>query len=182
MATRTLKLYGNGYAESGTVSIVVNFNGAEVFNGDVSTTAGEAPTKPTVFNEICSWTEDTSLSGDIALSIAVTGGAFVFQDILGNYSGYELQSPLTIVDGAYVVVTEPDAYYGELNINTTESDGKTEIVWTNVTDGYENQVRSLDDASEAGDWAYIIPADGTFSCLFNIDASLTVTSVPTPPA
>lgn len=187
MATRTCKLIGKAYADSGDVSLVINFNGTEVFNGTVPTTNASVPRPPNESAEVdgCTWNVDTSLSGNIPMSIAVSGGDFVFADVLGNYTGFTLQiDPVTdtpvIVDGQYVADVAPDAYYSNLNINTAESDGKTNLSWTGISDGDDAQNRTVETEGETyGDWHYIIPDGATLSCDFYIDPGKLVLTLPT---
>jgi hypothetical protein len=180
MATRTIKLMGKAYSTSGDVSVVVNFNSTEVFNGTVTTVnsayvSGETPV------ELASWTVDTSITGDIPLTIAVSGGSLAFTNLHGNYSGYVLQETdgvLDVVDGAYVVLTDVDAYFGEVNENSSATDGKTNITFSSV-DG-DAQTRTLANADDYGDWTYRIDDGITFGCDFALDSSLVILTVPTP--
>lgn len=181
MATRTIKLIGKAYSTEGDVSLVVNFNNIEVFNGTVTTIASQPPLKGESGVELASWTVDTSVTGAVPLTIAVSGGSFQFNNLIGNYCGFTLQETNgvpDVVDGAYVVVTAPDAYFGEINFNTVESDGKDNVSFSEV-DG-DGQQRVVTDETEIGDWVYNIADGVTFSCDFVLDPDLVITSVPTP--
>jgi len=191
MATRTIKLMGKAYAASGNVSLVVNFNNSEVFNGEVTTTAGASPVKGQTGVELASWTVDTSVSGNIPLSIAVSGGVFHFQTLQGNYVGWEPQGTEpdnasdhswadTNADGTeYIVTTQPVNYYGEMNTNSSSSDGKNNVSFSS-SDG-DTVTRSVVEADETtGEWIYVIQDGVTFSCDFVIDSNLTVETVPAP--
>lgn len=166
MATRTIKLMGKAYSTEGDVSLVVNFNSTEVFNGTVSTTNSAAPATPNEAPvELASWTVDTSLSGAVPLSIAVSGGTFHFTDLIGNYAG-----PI-IEEG--VVVTDTASNFGNMNSNNADSDGKDNVSITN--DEGDGQSRAPQNADEeTGEWVYVVPAGETLTCDFTIDASLTV--------
>ena len=192
MATRTMKLLGTAYSTSGDVTLVVNFNNSEVFNNTVTTVSSAPPAKETSSSELATWTVDTSLTGAIPLTITATGGTFVFNNITGDYAGVELQEEAdpenpgevvrSIVDGAYVVITQPADFVGELNYNTSASDGKDNVTWTNYPAALGTPpARSLQDADDYGDWMYEIPDGATFACDFTIEPELTVTTVPTPP-
>jgi len=79
MASRTLKLYGNAYANSGNVSLVVNINGTQLFSGTVSTINTVTPEKnvaePVVLGSV---TLEDSVTGETPVSVAVSGGdAFI---------------------------------------------------------------------------------------------------------
>lgn len=182
MATRTIKLMGNAYSTEGDVSLVVNFNNSEVFNGTVTTVASAPPSKGGNGVELATWTIDTSVTGSVPLTIAVSGGSLLFNNLIGNYSGYTLQGTdyvPDVVDGAYVVTVAPDAYFGELNVNTVESDGKDNVSFSQV-DGDGQQRVVIDPEEGIGDWVYTIVDGVTFSCDFVLDPDLVITSVPTP--
>lgn len=183
MATRTLKLMGKAYSTSGDVSIAVNFNNTQVFNGIVPTVDASAPGDKETPVELATWTVDTSVTGSVPLSITVSNGTFDFTNIAGNYCGYVLQETdgvPDIVDGQYVVLTTPSDHFDDLNINSLESDGKNNVVFTNITG--DAPVRNPVDESETGDWTYRIDDGATFSCDFALDADKIILEVPAPPA
>jgi hypothetical protein len=172
---------GKAYSTEGDVSLVVNFNNSEVFNGTVTTVNSAY-----VYNEqpveLATWTIDTSVTGNVPLSISVSNGSLAFTNLAGNYCGYVLQETNGIpdvVDGAYVVLTDVDAYFNDLNQNSLASDGKTNVSFSEV-DG-DAQSRNPIDENEIGDWTYRINDGITFSCDFMLDPDLVVTEVPTPP-
>lgn len=187
MATRTCKLYGEAYASSGSVSLVVNFNGSEVHNGAVTTTAGTIPdpgTSTFTEGELCSWTIDTNTTGSVSLSIAVSGGDLWFADIIGNYSGYGLQvdaeGNAVITDGVYTVVTEPVDWYGALNNNTTLSDGKDNVLVDGATPSDARDIAAY-PAFGLGDWAYKVYDGSTLTCDFYLDPELVILTADTTP-
>ncbi len=91
MATRTFSLHGGAYSQSGDVSIVVDFNGTEVFNGTVTTTLTEVPEPSTTVTMLATWTEDEMWwpSTAIPCSITVSGGTF-FLAALGATKSHAL--------------------------------------------------------------------------------------------
>lgn len=188
MATRTIKLIGKAYSTSGDVSLVINFNNTQVFNGTVTTVNEESPTIGQTGSELATWTVDTSVTGDIPLSIAVTGGVFHFQTLLGNYTGFELQGtePNNAQDnswadtsnGEYVVTTTPVNYYAEMNHNSSSTDGKKNPTFSDSDNSADNG--TYDSSSGEGEWIYRIYDGVTFTCDFVVDSSLVITSVPTP--
>lgn len=172
---------GKAYAESGTVSVTVNFNSAEVYNSSVTTTASATPAQPTEVEELFTFTVDTSVSGSIPLTIAVSGGDLVFSNLLGNYVGAELQDSDNdgnpdIVDGAFVVVTPIVDFYDDLNSNTSSSDGKDNVTIDGVAQS-RNATPGSDE--EIGDWWYTIPDGSTLACDFQINTAVYDT-IPTP--
>lgn len=172
MADRTIKLMGKAYAPSGSVSLVVNWNGTEVHNGSVTTSTDTVPLKPadTDMVELASWTFSTDNVGSFPLSIAVSGGTLHFQQLEGNYVGY---SATLDEFGAEVVTVQPDATWGDMNTNSASSDGKNSVSISNP-DG-DAQSRDINEASDGtGDWIYRIDDGATFSCLYEIEADKTV--------
>jgi len=186
MATRTFKLWGAAYSDDGNVSITVNFNNSQVFSGTVDTIPGDIPTDVSTefanHSYLCSWTGDTSLTGTVPVTIAVTGGDMIWEDILANYTCYELQEDSdgnpVVVDGNYVAVAggTPEEMIGNLNINDAASDGKTNISWTNRND-WNTQRDVTNNPDMLGDWAYRICDGQTISADFDI--SVLVESLPT---
>ena len=170
MATRTIRLMGKAYSTSGDVSMVVNFNSTEVHNGTVTTVNGaylnnEEPV------ELATWTIDTSVTGNIPLTITVSGGDVAFTNLSGNYTGYEKNE-------FDEVITQPVDYFSDLNFNSIESDGKINVSFNPVVG--EAQTRTSVTEEISGDWTYKIEDGVTFSCDFVVDSDLVITTVPTP--
>jgi hypothetical protein len=88
MTTRTFKQTGQAFGSSPTI-ISAKINGAEVYNGPVSTL--HEPRRlysnpDEVFPELFSWTTDTSFAGTQQMEIAVSNGQLVIADTLSNYT------------------------------------------------------------------------------------------------
>jgi hypothetical protein len=183
MATRTIKLLGKAYSADDNITLTINFNNTQVFTGNIATDGATPPVKGETGEEKATWTVDTSLSGSIPLSIDVSGGTFQFNNLIGSHTGFELEDGddgWNVVANAYVITTSPANYYGELNVNTADSDGKTNVVYTNNDN--DAPTRTVVDANDTiGDWVYTIEDGETFSCDFEIDSSLLVldSDVPT---
>ena len=165
MATRTIKLIGKAYSTSGDVSLVVNFNNTEVFNGTVSTINSAPPAKGEVGLELASWTVDTSVTGSIPLTIAVSGGSFQFNNLIGNYTQW--------VDPAADPQVPDTTTFDELNYNSTASDGKDNVTFSTV-DGEGQQRVIVEPSEDDGEWVYTINDGVTFSCNFIVFAENTV--------
>lgn len=183
MATRTIRFMGNAYSTEGDVSVTVNFNNVEVYSGTVTTVNSEVPAHPSESTQLFSFTVSTDVTGSIPMTIAVTGGTLIFNDLIGNYIGYTLetddQGKRVVVDGAYVVEVAPVDSYGDLNNNTVESDGKNNVVIDPDQGDGQNRV-IINESEEIGDWFYKIWDGSTLTCNFVIEN--TVVDVPTPPA
>lgn len=166
MATRTVKVIGRAYSTTGSVTLVINWNGSEVYNGTVPTVNGviaERP-DPADMQEVCNFTTTTDVTGDIPLSISASGGSLAFADLFGNYTGYEGTAP-------DAVTTEPVDFYYTMNYNTAESDGKNNVSLS-PDDGQARTI--IDGDSTLGEWIYKIYDGSTLSCDYSVDPNMTV--------
>lgn len=87
MPTRTHKIYGKVWGDPASpATLTVTYNGEQVFSGPVNTVLGtydpELPRDQ--FDFLATWTGDSSVSGNIPVSISVNGGTMHFQDIFMN--------------------------------------------------------------------------------------------------
>ena len=87
MANRTFRQYGQAYAASGDVSVVVQVAGATVFNGAVSDSSTVRSGQPTTENLLYSFTMDEAVLGTKQVSVAVTGGELCFGPT--KYNGFK---------------------------------------------------------------------------------------------
>jgi hypothetical protein len=89
MPVRIIRVMGAAFSVHPTVDITVMYNNVQVFSGAVNTSGAEAPLHlekdSTVI--LCSFESTTDITGEIPLSISVTGGVVVFVELQGNYSG-----------------------------------------------------------------------------------------------
>ena len=74
MANRTFKVYGQAYAASGDVNVVLTVGGTEVFNGAVNDSTTSRSGQPQTENHLFTFTLDENTTGDLSYSLAVTGG------------------------------------------------------------------------------------------------------------
>lgn len=157
MALRNMKLRGATYASSGNVQLNVSFNGSTVHNGDVTTKNEATPTAisyPT--DDLVVFDIDSNVSGNVAVSITVTGGDFWLDGIVGNYS---TQDP-----------TEDKATrYLDLNTNDMSSDGKNNV----QIDGTAMPREPQNDIDASGEWAYLVPNGSTITFDYNISIPYT---------
>ena len=165
MATRTVKVIGRAYSTTGSVTLVINWNGSEVYNGTVPTVNGIVSEQPDAddMQEVCTFETTTDVTGAIPLTISSSGGSLAFADLFGNYTGYEGTPD--------AVTTQPVDFYSTKKYNTTESDGKNNVSLS-PDDG---QTRTLMDGdSSLGDWIYKIYDGSTLSCDYYVDPTSTV--------
>jgi len=174
MATRTIKFLGKAYSADGDVSLDVSINGNQVHNGTVTTKPVTDITtqQSDDLYEMFEFTIDSSISGVIPVSISVSGGVAYFGILSGNYSGYTLS--LNENNEKYIEIS-PENFYRDLNNNTIESDGKTNIS-ISPSDG-DLPTRELLDETQIGDWHYCIPENSTFTCDYYIDPDLEILEV-----
>lgn len=183
MATRTIKFLGAAYSETGdTVSLAVKFNNVEVFNGAVTTRNEAMPEVNTINDELFTFDITTDDIGTFPLEIVVSGGDFVFSNLQGNYSGFELQldenGRAVVENGQYVPVIAPIDYYYDLNVNTYASDGKDNVTIEPDT-YYQSRPSTAEEIGEKlGDWNYALSDGATFTCDFKIDAERLFTEIP----
>lgn len=167
MATRTIKFKGKAYSLSGDVTVTVNFNGTQVYSGTVTTVTGEVPSKPAESDDLFTFETTTEVTGNIPLTIAVSGGTLVFDSLFGNYSGAEID--YTDPENP-VVITAPVNFWTDMNSNTVDSDGKDNV----EIDGIAQIRNPLTDEDASGEWFYTIPSGSTLTCDYVISADLIV--------
>ena len=161
MATRTIKMMGNAYSEEGTVSLTVSFNGTQVHNGTVTTTASALPAEHgSDAQEMFTFELDTDTTGDFPLSIAVSGGTFVFGYLHGNY-GHQ---------GTFGE-SDPATVWDHMHMNTETTDGKKNP----AINGSALSIRGTVDGPNPGPWFYVIGDGETFSCDYDVGADPAVT-------
>jgi len=81
MATRTLRFYGYGYGNT-PCSLTATFNGLTVFSGNIPTTSDSSLEHVVLFTT----TLDTSISGNLPMSITSDYGNITLSKIDANYS------------------------------------------------------------------------------------------------
>jgi hypothetical protein len=189
MVQRIVKLMGRAYATGGAVTAQVSYNGAEVINTSVTTSTVTAiPTAPELTDtavELAIFETTTDTTGQIPVTITVTGGTMFFAHLWMNYSGYttdEMQAtdPNVPIDPAdsntytWAVTVQPDSYYGDPNVNTVESDGVS-----NLTKNGSPWVWRENVGEQLGDWMYPVASGETIAFDFFVDPAKVILVVPT---
>ena len=189
MVQRIVKMIGSAYSTGENVQVQATYNGSEIVNGPVTTTvvdvipkAGALPVP--ALGELVLFETTTEITGQMPVTISVTGGTLFFSHFSMNYSGFFPQRqatdpnvPINPDDPStyiWVVTVYPDSYYADPNTNTVESDGISNLVkngqpWTwrvNVGD-------------RTGDWTYPIANGETVTFDFFVDPAKVVLVVPT---
>ena len=186
MVQRIVKLKGHARALAGSnVNVQMSYNGAEILNTNVATEVVESdlvtvPQSPEVI-ALAQFETTTDITGQIPVTITVTGGTLFFRGFWMNYSGpgYERQAtdPAVAIDPAdastftWVVAVQPDSYYGDPNTNTVESDGITNMTKNGNPWNPRNDVSAAVKvtAERMGDWAYTILDGDTVTFDFFVD-------------
>jgi hypothetical protein len=194
MVQRTVKLIGHAYSTGGDVQVQCTYNGAEVFNSTVEKTVqNPIPVEAVIDNtEIGGWggkelfifETTTDITGEIPVSITVTGGTLMFGNFWMNYTGSnrtkEPTNPNVPIDPTdpstyiYVTTVPPIDYYADPNTNTEASDGilnlkKNGFIWN----WRVNAVPPL------GDWVYPILDSETVTFDLFVDPAKVVLVAPT---
>ena len=190
MVQRIVKLIGSAYSTSGDVHVQATYNGVEVLNGPVITTvvnvipqAGALPVP--ALDELALFETTTDTTGQIPVSITVTGGSLFFTQFRMNYTGYEQQrqaiDPAVPIDPTdpdtytWVVTVQPDSYYSDPNINSVESDGVS-----NLTKNGEPWLWRVNVGDhQLGDWTYVIYDGETVTFDFFVDPAKVMLVAPT---
>jgi hypothetical protein len=176
MINRTFKFYTQAFSESGSVSVVAKFNEQQIYSGTVPTINGVAPACSTDANSVgFEYTGSIDMTGQIPFELTVTGGTVFFGAIEANYSGIEYTVDTTDLDNPVIVVdVAPEDFWADINQNTINTDGKTNV----YIDGVE-QIRQIIDPAQTGDWWYRIFDTQTLVCDIFVDPEKIVTSAPT---
>jgi len=178
MVQRTVKLMGRAYTTDGAVTVQLSYNGAEVFNGVVAAETVSILPMPGEANlpaiELAVFETTTDTTGQIPVTISVTGGTLYFVHFKMNYSGFtdglqatDPNAPIDVNDPSTftrVVTVEPVDFYADPNVNTVESDGVLNL----TKDGNPWLWRS-DVGDLLGDWAYPVESDETIAFDFFVD-------------
>ena len=181
---------GLAYTTGSDVTAQVSYNGAEVINTIVtaSTVTAIPSFPPTTEIALGIFETTTDITGQIPITITVTGGTLFFKGFRMNYSGpgYERQAtdPAVAIDPAdastftWVVVAAPVDNYADPNTDTVESDGVSNMIkngnqWNPRTD--VNATVKV-TAELMGDWSYPILNGDTVTFDFFVDPTKVVLS------
>ena len=186
MVQRIVKFIGSAYSTSGDVHVQATYNGVEVLNGPVTTTvvnvipqAGALPVP--ALDELVLFETTTDTTGQIPVSITVTGGTLFFTQFRMNYTGYIIEkgsanfangeASATTIE--LVTTVEPDSYYSDPNTNTVESDGVS-----NLTKNGEPWEWRVNVGDQTGDWTYLIANGETVTFDFFVDPAKVILTAP----
>jgi len=189
MVQRIVKMIGSAYSTGGDVQVRATYNGSEIVNGPVTTTvvdvipqSDELP-RPAK-DELVVFETTTETTGQMPVTISVTGGTLFFGHFWMNYSGFTAQReatdpnvPINPDDPStftWVTTVYPDSYYGDPNTNTVESDGIS-----NLTKNGQSWTWRENVGGQTGDWVYPIADGETVTFDFFVDPNNVILVVPT---
>jgi len=177
---------GQAYTTGSDVTVQVSYNGAEVINTSVTaSTVTEIPLAADLAEapmELAIFETTTDITGQIPVTITVTGGTLFFAQFQMNYSGrgFKMQAtdPNVPIDPAnsstftWVVTVQSDSYYDDPNTNTAKSDGVS-----NLTKNGNPWAWRLHVGEQLGDWTYPVAANETIAFDFFVDPAKVVLAV-----
>ena len=156
MTNRTVKFIG--YATENS-TVVFNFNGVEVFNGQVVVSGTkESPT------ELFSFDLDQTVSGEIASSLTVTGN--ITSVALSANKSMIAQDAYTEDGVSYDAITTSDVDDTFNWFGNGSNNSKSNI----IIDGVEYDKGDTTSSSDSGAW-HINVVNGTMVCDWTIEAS-----------
>ena len=175
MINRTFKFYAQAFSETDPVSVVAKFNGQQVHSGPIPTINTLESQQPGDQSIVAfEYTGPIDIQGQVPFELTATGGTVYFGRIEANYSGVDITVDETDPDNPIMtVVIAPEDYWDDINYNSVETDGKTNV----QIDGVE-QIRQVIDPEQTGDWWYTISQNETFTCDIFVDPDKIVTGIP----
>ena len=158
------------------------YNGVEISNGPITTTITDVlplprqgfPGNDASQSELVLFETTTETTGQIPVSISVSGGTLFFRHFWMNYTGCVQEREATNPDvpinpddpSTFIWVTTvyPDSYYADPNTNSVESDGISNLVKDGQSWPWRQGVGTL-----TGDWIYPIYDGETVTFDFFVD-------------
>ena len=192
MVQRIVKMIGVAYSTGGDVQVQATYNGSEFVNGPVTTILTDVIPKadpgvpgPTdTKTELALFETTTDTTGQMPVTISVSGGTLFFRHFWMNYTGCvrarQATDPNVPIDPndpstyTWVVTVYPDSYYGDPNTNTVESDGIS-----NLTKNGQPWAWRVNAGDLTGDWTYPIADGETVTFDFFVDPADVVLVPPT---
>jgi len=191
MVQRIVKLIGVAYSTGGDVHVQATYNGVGFLNGPVNTIVTDVlpvaaigdPAPDITQQELVIFETTTDTTGQIPVSIAVTGGVLFFRHFIMNYTGFaqvrqatDPNVPINPDDPStfiWVTTVEPDSFYADPNINTVESDGISNLARNGIPWSPRTNVGDL-----TGDWVYPINTGLVVTFDFFVDPARVILAVP----
>jgi len=165
--TRTYKFMGAAYSttEGTPASLIVSYNGTQVFNGTVPTSDEVPPRKfgrvpEETLQELFTFTTPKSLTGNIPLVVSVSGGTLYFGTLICNNIGESVVTDWTDRENPVYVRLNPLDMWDDINRGEPNFDGKANV----KINGTSVERVTAREEEEQGNWAYKIADGSTFTC------------------
>jgi hypothetical protein len=162
MIIRKFKQTGESYGTQ-PVLVVATLDGVELCRRYTDPVAANLPVFPDYRMhgvDLFSWTDPKEWAGLHAMTITVTGGLYLLTSTLATYG---LSGPPPLVPGG------PDKFclpFTTVIDGVTYKDPLTDVVINGVV---QTRKRS---SNTTGQWYWVIPDGGTFSCTINIQPGI----------
>lgn len=136
MSLRSCKLVAVAHSESGNASVSVSVNGNVVYSGATENPAITGPGDKIIeYGELCTFDIDSSVTGNVALSITATSGNIYFKDIITNYSAFAIRVQAT-GDQSVLNPSHPEWVESEADANLTLT--SNQVIFGNMNLPVEN--------------------------------------------
>jgi len=179
MANRTFKVYGQAYAASGDVSVVMTVGGTEVFNGAVNDSSTVRDGQPTVENHLWTYTMDENTTGDLAVSIAVTGGELCLGPTHDNLHYTQIIPESWIAENSATIESAENQTYMATQIGQTLLDAEQAGLYDKLVAGTASNDADGEDIKRAN--AKGPRSADTFVPINDVRTNLAVTGTPDAP-
>jgi hypothetical protein len=169
MTQRKFKQMGESYGIQ-PVHVVATIDGVEQCRRYIDPVAEKLPVLPDHQKhgtDLFEWTEPKDWAGTRSMTIAVTGGLYLLTDTMATYGLYRDFSAL--IHPPPLKPAGPTRWampYTTVIDGVTYKDPLTDIVINGMTQARE---RTMD---VTGQWYWVIPDGGTFSCTINIQPGI----------
>ena len=164
MPTRTVRFIGVATGPNPKVQVTMDFDGDTVFDGELDTVPASTDPWTTRAKPLFTFPLDTSVTGNVPVSISVTGGDVVFINLYANYVRHYRDAIQEFL---------PDQYFGPMNQHTDDDDGRTDIRIDGRPRPRNWMPDPATDAARPGDWAWVIPDGSMYTCQFRISELVT---------
>ena len=177
MVARTAKFIGSAYSTGSSISLEVQYNNSIVYSGNIAATTQDplpliSPTD-VIPDSLFTFVTDTDITGEIPVTITVTGGTLFFYHVQMNYTAncvVNLEDWLNPTNPPTWVLTPvaPVDHFENPSTSTSETDNITNTTKNGIAWPWRNS------ATGAGDWCYPVYSNDTFSFDFFVDPAKVV--------
>jgi len=174
MVARTAKFIGSAYSTGSTISLEVQYNNNIVYSGNMAAiTQDPLPlieSTDVIPDSLFTFVTDTDITGEIPVTITVTGGTLFFYSVQMNYTGNSVVAGDVYPNPTEWIVTPvaPVDLFRRPSTSTIETDNITNTTKNGTAWSWRN------NATGVGDWSYPVYSDETFSFDLFVDPAKVV--------